>query len=130
MASSSSGRPASRSWSIDVLCSPTFSAPVSRCSIETGSSSPSFWATASVSVMISRIRGATSGSRAISPSVAPVSALIGLNATLPRSFTQISWRIRVVMGQRNPAWPSASARRRTRSEREPSGSPSEIRAPS
>ena len=33
--------------------------------------------------------------RTICSSVAPVSALIGLNATLPSSFTQISWRKRV-----------------------------------
>ena len=39
----------------------------------------------------------------------PVSALIGLNATLPSSFTQISWRNRVVTGQRKPAAISASA---------------------
>ena len=46
----------------------------------------------------------------------PVSALIGLNATLPSSFTQISWRNRVVTGQRKPAAISASAMRLARSD--------------
>ena len=36
-------------------------------------------------------------------SVARVSALKGLNATLPSSFTQISWRMRVETGARRPA---------------------------
>ena len=70
---------------------------------------PSFAATASVSAMIVADTRDTSGWRAISSSVAPVSALIGLNATLPSSLTQISWRICVVIGQRNPAAISASA---------------------
>ena len=60
-----------------------------RCSIEIGSSMPSFAATASVSAMISRTTCDTSGCRASSSSVPPVSALIGLKATLPSSFTQI-----------------------------------------
>ena len=63
-------------------------------------------------------------------SVAPVSALIGLNAMLPSSLTQISWRMCVVMGARSPAATSASAMFRQRSERAPSGSPIEIRLPS
>ena len=42
------------------------------------------------------------GWRTSSSSVPPVSALIGLNATLPSSFTQISWRNRVVIGHRKP----------------------------
>ena len=51
---------------------------------------PSFAATASVSVITSRTSRDTSGWRASSSSVPPVSALIGLNATLPSSLTQIS----------------------------------------
>ena len=43
--------------------------------------------------MILRTTAQTSGSRAICASVARVSALIGLNATLPSSLTQISWRM-------------------------------------
>ena len=39
-ASSSIDRPASRSCNIEVLCSPTFSAPAMRCSMETGKSMP------------------------------------------------------------------------------------------
>ena len=46
----------------------------------------------------------------------PVSALIGLNATLPSSFTQISWRNRGVIGQRKPAAISGSAIARSRSD--------------
>jgi len=53
-----------------------------------------------------------------------------LNATLPSSLTQISWRKRVVMGQRNPAAMSASAIARARSDRVPSGSPKLMRLPS
>ena len=91
---------------------------------------PSLAATASVSVMISRTTRDTSGCRTICSSVAPVRALIGLNETLPINFTQISWRKRVVIGQRNPAAMSASAIARARSDREPSGSPKLIRFPS
>ena len=59
------------------------------------------------------------GWRTSSSSVPPVSALIGLNATLPSSLTQISWRMRVVIGQRNPAAISASAMARARSDARP-----------
>ena len=55
---------------------------------------------------------------------------MGLNATLPSIFTQISLRMRAVTGQRRPAWISASAMARHRSDRLPSGSPSEMRFPS
>lgn len=72
----------------------------------------------------------TSACRASSSSVPRVSALIGLNATLPRSFTQISWRKRGVTGQRKPAAISASAMRLARSDLLPSGSPKLIRLPS
>ena len=58
-------------------------------------------ATASVSPITSRMTRAVSGWCTSSSSVAPVSALIGLKATLPRSLTQISWRKRVVTGQRD-----------------------------
>ena len=81
--------------------------------------------------MISRTSAATPRDGAtICSSVAPVSALIGLNATLPSSFTQISWRNRVVTGQRKPAAISASAIAWQRSERVPSGSPRLMRLPS
>ena len=55
---------------------------------------------------------------------------MGLNATLPSSLTQISWRNRGVTGHRNPAAISASAMRRARSDLLPSGSPKLIRLPS
>ena len=60
-------------------------------------------------------------------SVAPVSALMGLNAMLPISFTQISCRRCVVMGARRPAAMSASEIARQRSDRAPSGSPMVMR---
>ena len=72
----------------------------------------------------------TAGSRAICTRVARVSALIGLNAAFPSSLTQISCRMRVVTGQRRPAAMSASAIALHRSDRVPSGSPSEMRLPS
>ena len=56
-----------------------------------------------------------------------VSALMGLKATLPRIFTQISLRMWVVTGQRKPEAIKASAMLRERGERVPSGSPSEMR---
>jgi hypothetical protein len=62
--------------------------------------------------------------------VARVSALTGLNDMLPSSFTQISWRMRVVIGARRPPAISASASCRQRSERDPSGSPIDSRFPS
>ena len=60
----------------------------------------------------------------------PVSALIGLNATLPSSFTQISWRKRALIGHRNPAAINGSAILRNRSDLLPSGSPKLILLPS
>ena len=87
-------------------------------------------ATASVSAISSRTTADTSGSRASSSSVPRVSALIGLNATLPSSFTQISWRKRWVIGQRNPAAISGAAIVRARSDLVPSGSPKLILFPS
>ena len=101
-----------------------------RWSIEMGSSMPSWPATAAVSPITSRAKRDTSGWCTISSSVPPVSALIGLNAMLPRSLTQISSRIRVVIGQRKPAAASVSAIRLARSDRVPSGSPMLKRFPS
>jgi hypothetical protein len=49
---------------------------------------------------------------------------------LPSSFTQISWRNRWLIGQRNPAAISGSAIRRARSDFVPSGSPKLILLPS
>ena len=80
--------------------------------------------------MISRTTLDVSGWRAISSSVPPVSALIGLNATLPSSFTQISWRNRAVTGQLKPAAISASAIALARTDLLPSGSPKLMRLPS
>ena len=87
-------------------------------------------ATASTSVMMCRTTMPTSGSVAIRTSVARVSALIGLNATFPRILTHISVRIFCVTGQRIPALISDSEIAFDRSERVPSGSPSDSRFPS
>jgi hypothetical protein len=80
--------------------------------------------------MMFRTIGQTSGSRAIPAKVARLNALMGLNATLPSNLTQISFRMRVVTGQRRPDAIKASAIERALSDRLPSGSPSEIRFPS
>ena len=80
--------------------------------------------------MMSRTSRDTSGSRTISTKVALVKALIGLKATLPMILTHISCRIRMVTGARKPAATRVCAMLRERSEREPSGSPKEIRFPS
>ena len=69
----------------------------------TGTDTPKARATASASVMTSRATALAPGSVAISSRVARVRALRGLKAMLPRSFTQMSWRIRGRMGQRSPA---------------------------
>ena len=56
--------------------------------------------------------------------------LIGLNATLPKILTQISWRRRAVTGALNPDLINASPIARIRSDLLPSGSPSVMRFPS
>ena len=88
-----------------------------------GRVTPSASATAYASAITNRASALPSWSLAISSSVAPVSALIGLNAALPASFTQMSWRMFRRMGHLNPAALSAAERRLHRSLRVPSGSP-------
>ena len=62
--------------------------------------------------------------------MARVSALSGLNATLPSSFSQISRRICALTGAFSPARVSAAEIARQRSLRVPSGSPMVKRVPS
>ena len=65
-----------------------------------------------------------------SPSVARVSAVIGLNATFPTSLSQIWSRSRVSTGARSPPAANAAEISRQRSVAEPSGSPIVNRVPS
>ena len=95
---------------MEVLCSPTFRRlPSAGRSIRAARVRDA--ATASASAMMSRATRLTSDP-AISARVPPVSALVGLKAMPPSNFTQISWRMRVVIGARNPAAMRASAIRR------------------
>ena len=64
------------------------------------------------------------------PLVARVSALSGLNTTLPISFTQMSFRMSGSTGHFRPPATIASLNRVQRSEIVPSGSPIENRVPS
>src|SRR5207248_1694818 len=75
-ASISSGFPASRSWSMEVLCSPTLSAPAMRRSMVTRKVTPSAWATASVSRIIAAASSRAGAKRQMPASVARVSALM------------------------------------------------------
>ena len=59
-----------------------------------------------------------------------VSALSGLNATLPISLTQISSRTSLSIGHFSPPSIMASENRRQRSDIDPSGSPIVKRVPS
>ena len=59
-----------------------------------------------------------------------VSALMGLNAMLPSSLTQISCRMLPRTGARSPARPMAAEMALARSEVVPSSSPREKRLPS
>ena len=123
MQSSSSGLPASRSWSIDVLWSPTAKPASSRRSSETGNSTR---ARRRPQRTPRRSRAAVRPSRAASPSspsVARVSAVTGLKATLPISFSQIWSRSRASTGHLSPpaderlARSAGSARSRCRRAR-------------
>ena len=114
MHSISSGLPDSRSCSIEVRWSPTLIAPCSRRSIETGSVMPSAAPTAATSSITARATSVLCGVSAISPRVAPVSAVVGLKATLPTSFSHSSRRTSSSTGQRSPPaakpprWPGSA----------------------
>ena len=106
-ASISIGRPSSRSCSIEVLCAPTCSAPAMRLSTSIGNFTPSAAAIVSASTIIARATARVPASRAISSSVPPVSAEIGLKERLPQSLTQMSLRMSGRIGARMPAATSA-----------------------
>ena len=92
---------------------------------------PNLQETASTSCMMLRITMTNGGiAEHLQLRWRRVSALTGFKEALPRTFTQISCRIRVVTGQRKPEAISASAIWRERSERVPSGSPRVMRFPS
>ena len=80
--------------------------------------------------MTPRASSTTSGTSASSPREAPVSAVMGLNATLPISFSQSWSRMLDSIGHFNPPATNASAIARHRSVCAPSGSPIAKRVPS
>ena len=129
-ASSSSGRPLSTSWSIDVLCFPTASAPAMRFSSETGKRTPSFSPISWASRIIRSTSACVGGNWMRSTSVACVSALIGLKVQFPQSFTHSSERRSLDTRTLKPASRSSFTVLRRRSVSAPSISPSEIRSPS
>ena len=96
----------------------------------TGMLMPSSAATPYVSSIMARTTARASTSAAISARLALVSALTGLKALLPSSFTQISSRMFERIGARSPARPMAADSARARSDVEPSSSPIEKRSPS
>ena len=79
---------------------------------------------------MARSRPGISGTASSSPSVAPVSAVIGLNATLPTSLSQIWSRSRVSTGALSPPAAKAAEICSQRGDRDPSGSPRVNRVPS
>ena len=95
----------------------------------TGKRAPSAVATAPASSIIARTTAMLGAWAPISATVAIVSALTGLNETLPHSLSQMSSRMRRRTGARNPAPWSAAAISWTRGVTEPSGSPSINRSP-
>jgi hypothetical protein len=101
-----------------------------RLSIDSATSTPTALATASTSSINVRTSSLVIGEVTISASVARVRALNGLSVALPRSFSQISLRIRVWIGALRPALTSIAEIAWTRSLREPSGSPRVNRLPS
>ncbi len=129
-ASVSRARPASTSWSIEVLCRPTFSAPAIRFSSPTRKVTPSFSAMVCASVIIFAASSRVGANWQISTSVAWHSALMGLKLRLPHAFSQISERMSASSGDLNPARVSISETRCTRSDSEPSSSPTGKRVPS
>ena len=126
----SRGFPASTSWSIEVLCLPTFSAPSMRRSNVTLKWAPSFSATSFASVIMVAASSRDSGNWQIASRVEWVSALIGLKHRFPQSLSQISDRMSSTTGDLNPAPINASETRVTRSDVLPSSSPRGNRIPS
>ena len=91
---------------------------------------PSAAPTAATSSITARASSMLCGVRAISPRVAPVSAVVGLNATLPTSFSHSSRRTSSSTGQRRPPAAKASAIAWQRALMPPAGSPMVKRVPS
>ena len=91
---------------------------------------PSAAPTAATSSITARATSVLCGVSAISPRVAPVSAVVGLKATLPTSFSHSSRRTSSSTGQRSPPAAKASAIAWQRSLTPPAGSPMVKRVPS
>ena len=115
---------------MDVRWSPTAMPASSRRSIETGSSMPSARPTAAHSSITARASSTACGASAISPSVAPVSAVAGLKATLPTSLSHSSRRTSASTGHFRPPAANAAEIARQRPPSDPSGSPIVKRVPS
>ena len=90
---------------------------------------PSASATAWPSSIIALATARLPGSAVMTSSVAVVSALIGLKAMLPHSFTHNSSRMRGRTGAFRPAAINRADSVLARSERVPSGSPRLNRSP-
>ena len=124
------GRPASTSWSMEVLCSPTWAAPSIRCSMLTLIRTPRASAIWPASAIMAAARSLVTSARHISLNVAPVRALIGLKARLPQALTHRWDRMSVSTRDLKPASPKAAASAAARSDRAPSISPTGNRSPS
>src|ERR1035437_8581606 len=116
--------------SMEVLWSPTLAAPSNRRSTEILGGLPRRAAISAVSCIMASTKSRVPGWAAIWPMVAPVRTLIGLNATLPMSLSQMSLRRLVSTGHLRPPATIAALNATQRSETVPSGSPIEYRVPS
>ena len=96
----------------------------------TRKATPSLFATASASRIISTLSSRVSGKRSRPASVACVNALIGLKLKLPHSLSQISPRMSEMTGALKPARVNAAEMAWTRRDVEPLGSPRVKRFPS
>src|ERR1700683_2758890 len=115
---------------MEVLWSPTLTAPSNRRSTETLGGLPRRVAISAVSCIMASTKSRVPGWAAIWPMVALVRTLIGLNATLPMSLSQMSLRRLVSTGHLRPPATIAALNAAQRSETVPSGSPIEYRVPS
>ena len=128
-ASSSTGRPASTSCSIDERNAPSLRVIRWRSSGVVPIGRPMRAPTAAASRIVALTKSRTSGSSMIRSVVAPVIAEIGLIVMLPHSLNQTSCWMRGESSASKPACAKSAAMRSTRALLVPSGSPKIRRFP-
>ena len=103
--------------------------PSMRRSTSTRNLTPKVSAICCASTIIERVTARVPGSLHRTSSVAWVSALIGLNETLPHSFSQISSRMFSSTGALRPAFSNSAASAWMSSVISPDGAPNGKRSP-